>query len=130
MRIVLWHPYLLAGTGSNIFTRSLSPPWSLQAPMSSLCVRSPIPSAMTSGPGSYVHGWTGVSRCSCRQLRDMVPVWRPDMRVEDHDGSVQSTPEPWEELPDDRDSRATGRRSQPRLQPTQGGFGEEINPTK
>ena len=28
MRIVLWHGYLLGGTGSNVYTRSLAREWS------------------------------------------------------------------------------------------------------
>ena len=28
MRIVLWHGYLLAGTGSNVYTRALAREWS------------------------------------------------------------------------------------------------------
>jgi len=28
MRIVIWHGYLLAGTGSNVFTRELAREWS------------------------------------------------------------------------------------------------------
>ena len=29
MRIVLWHGYLLGGTGSNVYTRALAREWSL-----------------------------------------------------------------------------------------------------
>src|SRR5437763_11981542 len=29
MRIVIWHGYLLAGTGSNVYTRALARAWSL-----------------------------------------------------------------------------------------------------
>src|SRR6188768_3052886 len=29
MRILLWHGYLLGGTGSNVYTRSLARAWSL-----------------------------------------------------------------------------------------------------
>ena len=30
MRILIWHGYLLAGTGSNVYTRQLAREWSLQ----------------------------------------------------------------------------------------------------
>src|SRR5205823_4228587 len=30
MRIVLWHGYLLGGTGSNVYTRALAREWSLR----------------------------------------------------------------------------------------------------
>src|SRR5579872_4758168 len=30
MRILLWHGYLLAGTGSNVYTRALAREWSSQ----------------------------------------------------------------------------------------------------
>ena len=29
MRILLWHGYLLGGTGSNVYTRALARAWSL-----------------------------------------------------------------------------------------------------
>ncbi|MGZ4398962.1 MAG: hypothetical protein ACXVZ1_11175, partial [Gaiellaceae bacterium] len=29
MRILLWHGYLLGGTGSNVYTRALARSWSL-----------------------------------------------------------------------------------------------------
>ena len=30
MRILLWHGYLLGGTGSNVYTRALAREWSLE----------------------------------------------------------------------------------------------------
>ena len=53
VRILLWHGYLLEGTGSNVYTRAIAREWSAQGTRSSSSARSRIPSASTSaGPKS------------------------------------------------------------------------------
>jgi glycosyltransferase involved in cell wall biosynthesis len=43
MRIVLWHGYLLGGTGSNVYTRSLAREWSLAGHEVTLVCQEPHP---------------------------------------------------------------------------------------
>ena len=66
MRIVLWHGYLLGGTGSNVYTRALAREWSRPVTTSSSCARSAIRSGTTSAERRS-SGLTsaGCCRCSC-----------------------------------------------------------------
>ena len=43
MRILLWHGYLLSGTGSNIYTRALAREWSRAGHEVVVVAQEPIP---------------------------------------------------------------------------------------
>ena len=49
MRIFVWHGYLLAGTGSNVYTRQLAREWSNAGHEVTVFSQDPDPSASTSG---------------------------------------------------------------------------------
>ena len=54
MRILLWHGYLLGGTGSNVYTRQLARQWSLAGHDVTVLSQEPAPEAYDLGEASTV----------------------------------------------------------------------------
>ena len=54
MRILLWHGYLLAGTGSNVYTRAIAREWAAPATTSSSSARTPQPERFDLGGAQVV----------------------------------------------------------------------------
>ena len=64
MRILLWHGYLLGGTGSNVYTRMLAREWSNAGHDVTVLSQEPTPSASTSAARRPC-GRTSVGSCPC-----------------------------------------------------------------
>ena len=54
MRILLWHGYLLGGTGSNVYTRSLAREWSREGHDVTVFAQEPHPEEYDLGGASVV----------------------------------------------------------------------------
>ena len=66
MRIVLWHGYLLGGTGSNVYTRALAREWSRAGHEVVVLSQEPHPEQYDLGGARHVRPEIGGScRCSC-----------------------------------------------------------------
>ena len=66
VKILLWHGYLLGGTGSNVYTRALAREWSGRGTTSPSSARSRSRSATTSAaPSRCGRTSAGCCRCSC-----------------------------------------------------------------
>jgi hypothetical protein len=42
VKILLWHGYLLGGTGSNVYTRALAREWSIALNATAICAQMPV----------------------------------------------------------------------------------------
>ena len=63
VKILLWHGYLLGGTGSNVYTRSLARAWAVSDMRSSSSARTRIPTATNLGGAGHS---TRDRRAHCR----------------------------------------------------------------
>lgn len=91
VRILIWHGYLLDGTGSNVYTRMLARTWSRQG-------HDVVVVCQESRPDRYDLGGAQVVRPRLEgplpvfvvdEYPDMVPVALPDMRQADRDHFVE-----------------------------------------
>ena len=65
MRILLWHGYLLGGTGSNVYTRMLAREWSNAGHHVTVLSQEPQPGAVRPRHGRHACGPTSADCCPC-----------------------------------------------------------------
>ena len=90
MRIVIWHGYLLGGTGSNVYTRSLARTWSGHGHDVVVVCQEPHPERYDLGGARVVRPRIDgpLPVFVVDRYEDAVPVALPDMRREDRDRFV------------------------------------------
>ena len=92
MKILLWHGYLLGGTGSNVYTRSLARAWSRLGNEVVVFCQDPDPTAYEGLEGVTVvrpHLDTRLPVFVLDRYEDLEPVYLQDMPVEERERFVE-----------------------------------------
>jgi glycosyltransferase involved in cell wall biosynthesis len=92
VKILLWHGYLLGGTGSNVYTRSLARAWSRLGNEVVVFCQDPDPTAYEGLEGVTVvrpHLDTRLPVFVLDRYEDLEPVYLQDMPVEERERFVQ-----------------------------------------